>query len=107
MMAIAKTFDSVQIDLPIEKIITLCRQYHIHELALFGSVLRDDFGPDSDIDVLIRFEPDVHIGYFRFFGIEQELAHILNRDVELFTPDSLKQFAREEALRTCKVIYAA
>jgi len=47
------------------------------------------------------------MGYFRFFGIQQELAHILKREVELFTPDSLKQFAREEALRTCKVIYAA
>ncbi len=106
-MSIAKTFDSIQIDIPLEKIITLCRQHHIRELALFGSVLRDDFGPDSDIDILVKFEPEARIGYFRFFGIEQELATILKRDVELFTPDSLKLFAREEAIRTCKVIYAA
>lgn len=106
-MSIIKTLDSIQIDIPMEKIVTLCRHHHIHELALFGSVLRDDFGPDSDIDVLIKFEPDTRIGYFRFFGIEQELANILKREVELFTPESLKQFAREEALRTCKVIYAA
>ncbi|MCB0195604.1 MAG: nucleotidyltransferase family protein [Anaerolineae bacterium] len=106
-MSTTKTFDSVQIDIPIEKIVTLCQHHHIHEFALFGSVLRDDFGPDSDIDVLIKFDPDVHIGYFRFFGIEQELTNILKREVELFTPDSLKSFAREEALKTCKVIYAA
>jgi hypothetical protein len=105
-MSIAKTFDTVQIDIPMEKIITLCRHHHIRELALFGSVLRDDFGPDSDIDILVQFEPGTRLGYFRFFGIEQELTNILKREVELFTPDSLKQFAREEALRTCKVIYA-
>lgn len=106
-MSIAKTFDSIQIDIPLEKIITLCRQHHIRELALFGSVLRDDFGPNSDIDILIKFEPEARIGYFRFFGIEQELTNLLKREVELFTPDSLKSFAREEALRTCQVIYAA
>lgn len=106
-MSTAKTSDAIQIDIPTEKIIALCRRHHIRELALFGSVLRDDFGPDSDIDVLIKFESDARIGYFRFFGIERELANLLGREVELFTPDSLKQFAREEALKTCKVIYAA
>lgn len=106
-MSTAKNPDAVRIELPMEKIISLCRNHHIRELALFGSVLRDDFGPDSDIDVLVKFEPDARIGYFRFFGIEQELTNILGREVELFTPESLKQFARKEALRTCKVIYAA
>ena len=61
-MSIAKTFDVIQIDISLEKIITLCRHHHIRELALFGSVLRDDFGPDSDIDVLVKFEPESRIG---------------------------------------------
>lgn len=104
-MSVAGTHDSIQINIPRGQIVDLCRRHQICELALFGSVLRDDFSPNSDIDILIKFKPDAHIGYFRFFAIEQELANLLDREVELFTPDSLKQFAREEALRTCKVIY--
>ncbi len=96
-----------RIEIPANKIIAFCQQQRIRKLALFGSVLRTDFGPDSDIDVLVEFEPDVRIGYFRFFRIEQELANLLDREVDMFTPDSLKQFAREEALRTCEVVYAA
>lgn len=98
--------NKTKIEIPVNEITTFCRRHHIRELALFGSVLRDDFEPDSDIDVLVEFEAGTRIGYFRFFRIEQELANLLGREVDMFTSDSLKQFAREEALRTCEVIYA-
>jgi predicted nucleotidyltransferase len=101
-----KTLDSTKINISADDLAAFCRRHHIRQLALFGSVLRDDFDPESDVDILIEFEPDVRIGYFQFFGIERELAALLQRDVDLFTPDSLRRFARNEALRTRQVIYA-
>jgi hypothetical protein len=96
-----------KIDIPADRISELCRQYHIRELALFGSVLRDDFGPRSDVDILVEFEPEAHLGYQSFFRLQDELTTLLGREVDLFTPNSLKPFARDTATRSKTVIYAA
>jgi predicted nucleotidyltransferase len=83
-----------RIDIPQEKIAEFCRRNHIRRLALFGSVLRDDFGPDSDVDVLVEFVPGTRVG-LRFFAMERELSEILGRKVDLNTPG----FLSEEILR--------
>ncbi|MCP4369973.1 MAG: nucleotidyltransferase family protein, partial [Deltaproteobacteria bacterium] len=75
----------MKIKIPPNEINTLCRRYHICELALFGSVLRDDFGPDSDVDVLVEFEPEARIGFLKFFEIENELEAIIGRKIDLVT----------------------
>jgi len=69
-----------------EKIIEFCRKNHIRKLALFGSVLRSDFRPDSDVDVLVEFEPG-HVPGLGFFAMEAELSEILGRKVDLNTPN--------------------
>ena len=77
------------------RITEFCRGRHIHRLALFGSVLREDFGPDSDIDVLVEFEPG-HVPGLAFFEIEQELSEILGRNVDLNTPGFLSPTFRDK-----------
>jgi hypothetical protein len=74
-----------------------CRTHHVRRLALFGSVLRDDFGPESDVDVLVEFEPG-HVPRFAFFDLQEELAAILGRRVDLHTPASLSRYFRERVL---------
>jgi predicted nucleotidyltransferase len=96
-----------KIEPPINEIAEFCRRHRIREMALFGSVLRDDFGPDSDVDVLIEFEPNAGIGYMRFFRLQDELTELFGRDIDLFTPDSLRRFARETVMQTKAVVYAA
>lgn len=96
-----------KIEIPAGQIADLCRRHCIRELALFGSVLRDDFSPESDIDVLVEFEPNARLGYLGFFRLQDELAELFGREVDLFTPNSLKPFARETAMQTKRVIYAA
>jgi predicted nucleotidyltransferase len=71
----------VRIDVPTQRIAEFCRRTHIRRLAFFGSVLRDDFRPESDVDVLVEFEPGTRLG-FPFFDIEQELSQILGRRVD-------------------------
>jgi len=95
-----------QIDIPKDRIAEFCRINHIRRLALFGSVLRDDFGPDSDIDVLVEFEPGQSPG-LRFFGMEIELSEILGRKVDLNTPGFLSDYFRDEVLAEAEVQYDA
>jgi predicted nucleotidyltransferase len=95
-----------RIDIPKEKIAEFCRRNHIRRLSLFGSVLRDDFGPDSDIDVLVEFEPDTHLG-LRFFGLEEELSEMLGRKVDLNTAGFLSKYFRDEVLAEAEVQYDA
>ena len=85
----------------------LCQRYHVRELALFGSVLRADFGPESDIDVLVEFEPDAPIGLFEFFELEDALALVLQRRVDLVPKRALKPLIRTHVLDTSRVVYAA
>lgn len=97
---------SVQIEVPKEKIAEFCRRNHIRLLALFGSVLREDFRPDSDVDVLVEFQPDARIGLFELYDTEQELSRLLGgRKVEMNTPKSLSKYFRDEVLREAEVQY--
>jgi hypothetical protein len=95
-----------QILLPKEKIEEFCRKHHIRKLSLFGSVLSDDFRPDSDIDILVEFEPEQTPGLIRFAGMEIELSEILERKVDLRTPEDLSKYFRQEVLDSAEVQYA-
>ncbi len=94
------------IDIPEDSLIEFCRRHHIRSLSIFGSVLRDDFGPDSDIDVLVEFEPDKTPGY-AFLAMERELSALLERKVDLNTLACLSKYFRDEALAGAEVIYDA
>ena len=88
------------------KVAELCRRHHIRKLSLFGSVLRDDFRPDSDVDVLVEFEPGSSIGLIRLAGIELELSQLMGRKVDLRTPADLSRYFRQEVLDSAEVQYA-
>jgi predicted nucleotidyltransferase len=91
-----------------EKLAEFCRKWKIKRLSLFGSVLRDDFRPDSDVDVLYEFEPDAAIGYFKLVELEDELSQLLGgRTVDFVPAKYLKERLRDEILRTAEVQYAA
>jgi len=95
------------IDLPKREIEKFCKKHHIKTLSLFGSALRDDFTPESDVDVLVEFEPGQVVGFFRLSGIEIELSNIIKRKVDLRTPAELSRYFRQEVLDTAEVQYAA
>jgi uncharacterized protein len=94
------------IPIPGERIADLCRRNHIRRLSLFGPVLRPDFGPQSDIDVLVEFEPGKTPG-FAFFRLQEELSTLLGRPVDLNTPHSLGKYIRDEVLREAHPLYVA
>ncbi|MBW3539938.1 MAG: nucleotidyltransferase family protein [Planctomycetes bacterium] len=94
------------LEIPDHRIAEFCRRNHIRRLSLFGSVLRDDFGPDSDIDVMVEFEPR-HTPGLAFFGMQDELSQLLGRQVDLNTPQCLSKYFRDEVLRESRVQYAA
>lgn len=97
----------VQISIDQEKIALFCRQHHIRHLALFGSVLRDDFSPDSDVDVLVEFEPEHIPGLFGMARLERELTAIFaGRKVDLRTPEDLSRYFRQNVLDEAVVQYA-
>ena len=89
-----------------DKLADLCRRYGIVELAVFGSTARGDSRPDSDVDVLVEFEPGVVWGW-DYFGLEQDLAQLFGRPVDLATKKWLKPRVRDAILRDARVIYAA
>ena len=95
-----------RVPIPHEAINEFCRRHHIRRLALFGSVLRDDFGPESDVDVLVEFEPG-HVPGLAFFGMQDELSDILGRRVDLNTPGFLSPYFRDAVLATADVLYDA
>ena len=92
--------------MPYEKIAKFCKRNHIRRLSLFGSVLRGDSTPDSDIDFLVEFDPDHIPGLIRLAGMEIELSEILGRKVDLRTPDDLSPYFRKEVLDSAEVQYA-
>jgi predicted nucleotidyltransferase len=94
------------IPIPREAIAAFCRRHHIRRLALFGSVLRDDFGPHSDVDVLVEFEPD-HVPGLDFFGMQDELSELLGRRVDLNTPGFLSPYFRDSVLKSAATLYDA
>ena len=93
-----------KIDIPREKLGAFCRRHYIRKLGLFGSVLRDDFGPESDVDVLVEFEPGHEPG-FSFFGIQEELSDLIGRKVDLNTASFLSRYFRDRVLEEVEVQY--
>ena len=94
----------LQVAISQEKIASFCKKHHIRRLSLFGSVLRDDFRADSDVDVLVEFQ----IGYepgFNFFDMQDELSQIFGRKVDLHTPKFLSRYFRDEVIREAEVQY--
>ena len=101
---------NAQIDIPRAEIEAFCKRHHIRRLALFGSVLRDDFGPESDVDVLVEFEPG-HTPGWAIVEIEDELSELLGRQAHIQTFDSVEAdrnyLRREHILKTMKIVYVA
>ncbi|HEX9785337.1 MAG TPA: nucleotidyltransferase domain-containing protein [Opitutaceae bacterium] len=95
-------------EIPKQAIVEFCRKWRIREFSLFGSVLRPDFRPDSDIDVLVSFDPDAPWSLWDLDDMADELRRMLGRDVDLVSKRALKNpFRRHEILTTRRVIYAA
>lgn len=90
--------------IPREALVEFSRRHHIRRLAVFGSALRDDFRPDSDLDILVEFEPGVPIG-LRFFALERELSELLGRPVDLNTPGFLSPYFRDAVIAEAQDIY--
>jgi len=99
----------LSLTIPADEIAAFCRRHHIRELALFGSVLRDDFGPDSDVDVLVEFEPgaDETLTLMDLVGMQMELSNLFQRNVDFVLRDGLKPLIKNEVLSTLEVVYAA
>jgi uncharacterized protein len=94
------------IELPKEEIKIFCQKNHIRRLALFGSVLRDDFGPESDIDFLVEFAPAHIPGLLRLSEMESELSEIVGRKADLRTAGDLSRYFRDEIIQSAEVEYA-
>ncbi len=88
------------------QIADFCRKHHVRRLAFFGSVLGEHFGPDSDVDVLVEFEPAHTPGFIRLAAMERELSEVLGRQADLRTPEDLSRYFRDEVLATAEVQYA-
>ncbi len=97
---------SARIPIDRERVADFCRRHHIRKLSLFGSVIRDDFTPSSDVDVLVEFEPG-HVPGLAFFSMERELSALLGRRVDLNTPGFLSRYFRDEVLREAEPLYVA
>lgn len=95
------------LEIPMDELVELCLRYSVRELALFGSVLRDDFRDQSDIDVLVEFDPDAPVGFLEHFGLQEELSLLLGREVDLISKRGLKPAIRRSVLDSALVLYAA
>lgn len=94
------------ISVPHDKIQDFCRRHLIRKLAFFGSAVRADFQPGSDIDVLVEFRPEGKVGFFELFDMEQELSRLLGGlKVDLNTPNSLSKYFRQQVLNEAQVEY--
>ncbi len=97
----------MNLKIPKKQLNEFCKKNHITKLSLFGSALRDDFGSDSDVDMLVEFSPEARVGLVGFAGLELELSEILGRKVDLNTPDSVNKYYREKVLAEAEVQYDA
>lgn len=96
-----------RINIPKDKLAGFCQKWHVRRLSLFGSVLRDDFRPESDVDILVVFEEGHVPDLITFSGMELELDEIIGRKVDLRTPEDLSRYFREEVVRSAVEQYAA
>lgn len=97
---------STQVRVDRERIAAFCQQHHIRRLSFFGSVLRPDFRPDSDVDVLVEFEPGHVPGFLGLARLERELSAILGRKADLRTPEDLSRYFRQSVLDQAEIQYA-
>lgn len=97
----------VKIKIPKKELTDFCRRYQVQKLALFGSVLGDHFRAESDVDILVSFQPDARIGFITFSRMQRELAEIFKRPVDLVPMDGIKPVIRESVLANIEEIYAA
>ncbi|RQD84926.1 MAG: nucleotidyltransferase, partial [Methanocalculus sp. MSAO_Arc2] len=94
---------SPQVPIPHEEITAFCKKYHIRRLSLFGSVLREDFSRESDIDVLIEFEEGKTPGFFTIFSMEEELSELFGgRKIDIRTPKDLSRYFRDDVINSCE-----
>lgn len=93
------------ITLPMNAIRAFCEKYPIRKLSLFGSVLRDDFRPDSDVDVLVEFLPGARVSYFNMAYMKDDLEAIFEREVDLLTPAAVSRRFRQKVLNSAVTIY--
>jgi len=99
---------TVQLPIPRKEIAAFCKRWQVVEFSLFGSVLRADFRPDSDVDVLVTFSKDAEISLFDLVQMKLELEEIFHRTVDVIEKEALENpFRKREILRTAQVIYAA
>lgn len=98
---------NLPISLPKDKLAEFCQRNHIRKLSLYGSVLRNDFRPDSDVDILVEFISGTKVGYFDLSRMERELSEMLNRIVDLHTPAELSHYFRDRVLTEAVVQYGA
>jgi len=99
---------NLRIPIPTEEIDAFCRRWNVKELAVFGSALRDDFGPDSDIDILVELRPDPGLSLFDWMDMIDQLKQIFGRDVDLVEKRAIRNpFRRKAILSSYEVIHAA
>ena len=94
-----------QIAIPFQSIKEICERYHVRQMILFGSVLRNDFSENSDIDILVDFDPEFEMGYIRFYTLQQELSDRFGRQVDLMPKSGLKPIFWERVKANLQVIY--
>ena len=97
----------LRINVDKEKIVDFCLKHHIRKLAFFGSVLRDDFREESDVDVLVEFDEGQEPGLIGLAGMEEELSSIMGRKADLRTPEDLSKYFRDKVISTAEVEYVA
>ncbi len=101
------THPRLRLELPHEALAEFCRRNQIRALSVFGSALRDDFTPDSDVDFLVEFEPDAPVGLFGLALLEEELSRLVRRKADLNTPMCLSRTFREAVMAEAESIYAS
>ena len=92
--------------IPEDVLAQFCERHHIRRLSLFGSMLKGTQGPDSDVDLLVEFEPDCAPGLISLAGMEEELSALVGRKVDLRTAQDLSRYFRDEVVRTAEVQFA-
>ncbi|MCU0917152.1 MAG: nucleotidyltransferase family protein [Planctomycetes bacterium] len=96
------------IEIPQDRLAEFCRKWKVTEFALFGSILREDFGPDSDIDVLVTFQPQAVWSLWDLLDMRDELRDLFGREIDLIEKEALRNpFRRHEILKSYQVVYAA
>jgi hypothetical protein len=99
--------DQPRLSIPHAQLASFCRRNRIRRFSLFGSILREDFGPTSDVDVLVEFEPGARVGLIGLAALEQELGDLLGRRVDLNTAGFLSRYFRDQVLAEARVEYEA